>query len=93
MKLLLLLPFLLLLLPACASLPEVRNITWAKVPKAEIEKVCGVGNIACAKWHPDQKWCQITTHETSNEHLEWGMLGHEVKHCFLGNFHPEKQPL
>ena len=44
----------------------------------------GVQPLACAIWSPTKNECKVVTGPNPN-HL---VLGHEVRHCFEGHFHP-----
>jgi uncharacterized protein YceK len=39
---------------------------------------------ACAIWSKVNNWCVIVT----NRIVTFASLGHEVRHCFEGHFHP-----
>jgi len=67
------------------------TVTWKSVPNVQracegISKQRGLGGFgyvvdACAFWHRDQ--CLIVTGNQTSMH----QLGHELKHCFMGEFH------
>ncbi len=40
--------------------------------------------LACAVWHAESKQCTIYTGRQTTH----GVIGHEVRHCFEGHFHP-----
>lgn len=84
-------PFVAAPLHARAIAHEVR-LRWTVREDAEL--VCrqqvSVGQrarlrpVACAIWDVDRKTCTIIT-PPSTTHLA---LGHELRHCFEGEFHP-----
>jgi hypothetical protein len=43
----------------------------------------GKKQYGCAFWEPNHASCTIITPKTTN----LAVLGHEVRHCFQGNFH------
>jgi hypothetical protein len=65
------------------------------VPKDYIEDTCGPNSVGCAFWinnHSGQQYreCTIyTMHEGEyvNDLDYHRVLGHELKHCMVGNFH------
>lgn len=68
-------------------------ITWK--PVDNVQKVCdtesknrghggfGYSVNSCAFWSADGSQCTVITPRNTNMHL----LGHEVRHCFQGNWH------
>jgi hypothetical protein len=70
---------------------DTSQVTWIRLPFNELQKVCSRAYKhiesnpyqACAVWSPNRKLCYIYTGlETTHQ-----ILGHELRHCFQGNFH------
>jgi hypothetical protein len=94
---------LLLLVPACASTTneprEIVTVVWNRVedPHAACQELTGKKEIyairGCSKWsdsaRPDTRVCTITTRLPKSEMdtQAFATLGHEVMHCFEGNWH------
>lgn len=95
--------WLLLLLPGCASTvfeeqdfqyygEDFRIIKWVSLSKEELQNKCysitgskvsfNRSILGCAEYKKDRT-CTIYTQENTNHQI----LGHEVRHCFQGNFH------
>ena len=58
---------------------QVVTIQWSAVD--DVSKACGAKALACA--YPNMTPCLIVTHRNPN----WELIGHEVGHCFTGNYH------
>jgi hypothetical protein len=65
---------------------EVREDVGEYCAKSQIKRnnLQAVQPLACATWSAATNECKITTGPNPN-HL---VLGHEVRHCFEGHFHP-----
>ena len=87
-------------LQGCTS-ANTRTITWIEVgTQEETTKECmkrgGAANsVACSTFLMAEKTCTILTREISDvagplTQANWEReIGHEVRHCFKGKFHPE----
>jgi hypothetical protein len=72
--------------------PEAQTVTITWITAGDITKHCesvGLpyrydGWLGCATVSVDGKSCVIYT----NKHTSHEILGHEIRHCFQGNFHP-----
>ena len=93
---------LLLLVPACASTTnEPRDtvaLVWNRVedPHAACQELTGKKEIyairGCSKWNDsaaDVRVCNVYARLPKNENdtQAFATLGHEVMHCFEGNWH------
>lgn len=56
----------------CTHAPT-REIEWREVTVSEIKQICGT-KIACAKWNPEQKWCQVTTLQMDDDGLAFAAV-------------------
>ena len=80
-----------LILPACTDTSQgAKRIQWVQDSPAAVQKQCGgdVWNVVgCYKWEGDT--CFVYTRPMKSETDRVGMetLGHEVRHCFEGDFH------
>jgi starvation-inducible outer membrane lipoprotein len=77
---------LVLLVSGCTSIPNTKLISWEKLPKDKLVQVCQTKNnriSGCARISFDI--CRIYTWEDDPDENE--LLGHELKHCFLGRYH------
>jgi hypothetical protein len=73
---------------------ETVTVSWVVVPESKVQATCeaiskdsGLGGFgfavdACSFWH--KSTCLIVTAKQTT-HAE---LGHELRHCFQGRFHP-----
>ena len=67
-----------------------KKIEWVQQSQAEIQVTCG-GDIwtvaGCYRWDGDV--CRVYTRlmKSETDKVGMGTLGHEVRHCFAGNFH------
>jgi hypothetical protein len=69
------------------------SISWMVVPNSKVQATCeaisndsglggfGVSLGACSFWHTNT--CVIVTGEQTTH----STLGHEIRHCYQGNFH------
>ena len=93
---------LLLLVPACASTTneprETVAVVWNRVddPHAACQELTGKKEIyavrGCSKWNDSAsnvRVCNIYARQPKNENdtQAFATLGHEVMHCFEGNWH------
>ena len=72
------------------------KVTWHVMPTVEAarekcaELMGGGKAIACSRWNKERTWCEVwaidPTAVLNNDYHE-RVLGHEVLHCFKGNFH------
>ena len=80
-----------------ANMTSSSKISWEvvdDVPKACSEdRIRSIGKpypykvLACSNWHKNifnQYVCRIITGKNVNNEI----VGHEIRHCFQGNFHP-----
>lgn len=71
---------------------QTRQIKWLQVPNDQVQAIClrvtkgrfGTKRIAaCASWNQTEKTCTVITGmETTTSNL-----GHEIRHCYDGDFH------
>jgi len=72
--------------------PDSQSITITWITAGDITKHCekvGLpyrydGWLGCATVSVDGRSCVVYT----NKHTSHEILGHEIRHCFQGNFHP-----
>lgn len=77
------------------------TVTWQRVSVLEADRTCRAEGVdvmpfpltvipACAKWKDNT--CTIIVPEPQNAHDDSAiyLLGHEVLHCFVGEFHADK---
>jgi len=72
--------------------PDSQSITITWITAGDITKHCenvGLpyrydGWLGCATVSVDGKSCVVYT----NKHTSHEIFGHEIRHCFQGNFHP-----
>jgi len=72
--------------------PDSQSLTITWITAGDITKHCenvGLpyrydGWLGCATVSVDGKSCVVYT----NKHTSHEIFGHEVRHCFQGNFHP-----
>jgi hypothetical protein len=94
--------FYLLVLSGCASnppMPAARAIEWIKVDSASIHKFCREQSRAVLVYGQIQgctvvskTGCKIYAADfKQDESAKMAVLGHEVKHCFDGNWHEDLQ--
>ncbi len=80
-----------LLLGACATgpAPDIVKVKWVKVDN--IDKQCGIHNNGCFDMRADV--CHVYTRAPKSPYDTdtHRTLGHEVRHCFEGFFHPPEQ--
>jgi len=59
------------------------NAVCNKERKTQGQSTFGYSIKACSFWNYDAKTCTIITKKNTNMHT----LGHEMRHCFQGNWH------
>ena len=88
-----------LLLAGCASPPPERNdrmeVVWLRVD--DVQRVCqGLAGrkeflaiLGCSRWSAEHQRCEIYAPEPRSERdlQRFATLGHELMHCFDGNWH------
>lgn len=86
--------FLSALLSACGTAPALKekvSVRWIRTTESDVWKICGMGRIGCSAVREDVCYVYAPDPPMKNRWSfkieQWGVLGHEVKHCFDGNFH------
>ena len=68
----------------CAT-PDGRHIYWKEVGQEELQRVCNANTPLAGCTIKSGADCIIyTRRQNQNQEL---VLGHETKHCFVGQFH------
>ena len=90
----------LALLAGCASAPPpdpggTVEVVWMRVD--DVQRVCqGLAGrkeflaiLGCSRWSAEHRRCEIYAPEPRSEHdvQRFATLGHELMHCFEGNWH------
>lgn len=87
-----------LVLGGCASVPpgpgnDVVRIRWQQASLEDVNRICNDG---VPKIHQKRAWgcyrrtfdeCTIVTAGPAEDPRLHDTIGHEVRHCFVGNFH------
>ena len=89
---------LLILLTGCATVNEGVQIMWHKTTNPAVDCANVHGKVSsdtsgCYVWR--QTVCHVYAPDppipiqnaAGYHRLQWSTLGHEIKHCFDGNFH------
>lgn len=80
---------------------ETVTVTWHRVSVLEADRMCREGGVdvmpfpltvvpACAKWKDNTCTIIVPEPQNANDDSAIYLLGHEVLHCFVGEYHAEK---
>ena len=84
---------------SCANTLVTKEIIWERKEQVSLNEICNrhnhykTGVYGCAVWKESKldKRCYVYTLDTLKEYspAEQYVLGHEIMHCFKGQFHSQ----